>query len=201
MSDERVPNDVTSAWQADTGGHLAVSPDELRSRIARVSRRTARRTVLGLVVCVLVLASWVYVWWLAPVQSGLARAGILLTCLGTGVLVFRLIVNRDIDEDEWRARSERGAAPSLAFHRWQLERQRDFHRGWRLWTPLLLLTLGGVLFFVGFAGEHPEVARTLYLELIAVLMLAAAALPVNARLARRYQVQLDELDTFGKDRP
>ena len=201
MNDDTAANDVRSAWQADACSAVTPSASELRARIGGVSRKTSRRTVGGLVVCVAVLASWGYVWWVAPVASVLARAGILLTCLGIGVLALQLLVHRDIDESEWRARSERGATPSLAFHRWQLERQRDFHRGWRFWTRLLALTPGPILFFIGFAGEHPNVSRTIVLDFALFALLVAAAVPVNLRLARRYQNQLDEIDNFEKDRP
>ena len=196
-----VDNDIRSAWQADDNGAVRVSAVDLRSRIDGVSRKASRRTIGGLVVCALVLVSWGYVWWLAPVASGLARGGILIVCVGLAVIAFDLLTHRDVGETAWRAMAQRGDSPSIVFHRWQLERQRDFHRGWRLWNRLLLLTIGGAMFFVGFAGEHPEVARTLHLLLVAHVLLAAAAIPVNARLARQYQAQLDELDNLRKDRP
>ena len=90
-------------------------------------------------------------------------------------------------------------ATTLAFHREELARQRDFHRGWRLWTRLLLLVPGPQLFFLGFSREHPEVATTILFVAIAALVLAIAAVPVNLQLARGYQRQLEELDRFERD--
>ena len=200
MTNDNGTNDVRMAWQADDAGNIRLSAQDLRARIERVSRRTSHRTIGGLIVCALVMLSWLYVWSVAPLTSGLARAGMTIIVGAIAVLGFQLIVHRDVAEDTWRAMAERGGAPSLAFHRWQLERQREFHRGWRVWSRMLLFVPGGVLFFIGFAGEHPEVATTIHLEFAAFLMLAAAAFPVNERLARRYERQLDELNRLQEDR-
>lgn len=200
MSNNRDAHEIRSAWQADEAGGPTMSADDLRLQIDRVSRRVSSRMTGGLIVCALVLVGWVYVWWVAPVRSGVGRAGVLLTCVAVGVLAFELIASRELDEKQSRAMSERGGSPSLAFHRWQLERQRDFHRGKRFWIRLVLLAGGGTLFFIAFGNEHPEVGRTIHLELVAAWLLSAAAIPVNAWLARRYQRQLDELDNLRKDR-
>jgi hypothetical protein len=200
MTNDNGTNDVRMAWQADDAGGIRISADDLRARIDRVSRKTSRRTIGGLIVCALVVVSWMYIWSVAPLESGLARAGMMITCVAIGVLAFQLLAHRDVDADEWRATSERGGVPSLAFHHWQLERQRDFHRGRRFWTRMLPLAGGAVSFFVGFAAEHPEVATTIRLEFAAGLLLLAAAVPVNLLLARRYQRQLDELDSLREDR-
>lgn len=193
MNNDAEPNDVRAAWQAEVGSTIGLSKSDMRARIDRVARKTSRRTTGGLIVCALVLASLASMWWLVP-KSELARAGILLIGVGIGTLAVQLMTHNDVDQELRRRMSEMGGMPSLEFHRWQLARQRDFHRGWRLWSRLLVLTPGPMLFFVGFAREHPEVARTIHLEHLAFLLLLAIAVPVNLRLARRHQDQLNELD-------
>jgi hypothetical protein len=197
MSGGEHSKDIRAAWQAETEGITRISSSDLRARMNRVSRKAWRRTVGGLIVCAAVVGSLAYVWRVAPWHTGLARAGIVLTCLGLGMLALQLITHGDANRDLQRRMCELGGRSSLEFHRWQIARQRDFHRGWQLYTRLLMLTAGGLLFLAGFALEHPEVARTLSLVAAASVLLALAAVPVNRRLARRYQDQLDELDSLS----
>lgn len=197
MSHGENSEDIRAAWQAETEEVTRISSSDLRARMDRVARKASRRTVGGLIVCAAVVSSFAYVWRVAPWHTGLARAGIVLTCLGLGTLALQLIRHSDANRDLRRRMCELGGRSSLEFHRWQIARQRDFHRGWQLYSRLLILTPGGLLFFAGFAFEHPEVARTIHLEAAVFVLLALAAVPVNLRLARRYQDQLDELDRLS----
>lgn len=194
MSGDENSEDIRAAWQAETQGMTRISSSDLRARMNRITRKTSRRTVGGLIVCAAALLSLAYVWRVAPWHTGLGRAGIVLVCLGLGTLALQLVTHGDASRDLRRRMCELGGRSSLEFHRWEVARQRDFHRGWPLYSRLLMLTVGGLLFLAGFALEHPEVARTIYLVAAASVLLALAAVPVNRRLARRYQDQLDELD-------
>ncbi len=194
MTDERNPENISQVWQRDDADAVRLSVEELRARIDRVGRRSARRTIGGVIAAAIGLTGFWYVWSVAAPTSMLTRAGVVLSCLGTGFLVFQLLRHADVGGALRTRMVELGAAPSVHFHRWQLERQRDFHSGWRLWLRLLLLTPGPLLFFLGFAGEHPEVARTVRLEMVSVVVLALLAIPINLRLARRYRHELEDLN-------
>jgi hypothetical protein len=81
----------------------------------------------------------------------------------------------------------------------ELARQRDFHRGSRFWSRMLLLVPGSLVFFAGFAQAHPEVVRTIRFEAISVVVLAIAAIPLNLWMARRYQKQIDALTRLQEE--
>jgi hypothetical protein len=66
-----------------------------------------------------------------------------------------------------------------------LERRREFHRGWWFWSRLLIYAPGPLIYFAGDA-LLPEAA--------VFLLLIAIAIPLNLRVARRYQDRIDELD-------
>ena len=129
----------------------------------------------------------------------LAETGAVLTAIAVAVLGWQLEANRRASAAAFTRSASAAGATTLAFHREELARQRDFHRGWRLWTRLLLLVPGPQLFFLGFSREHPEVATTILFVAVAALVLAIVAVPLNLHLARGYQRQLDELDRFERD--
>lgn len=107
-----------------------------------------------------------------------------------------------IENQSWAGGSAAslGKTSALDFYRRQLTRQRDFHRGRRFWLRMLLFVPGPVLFLIGFAAAHPEVARTIRIEAISFALLVIAAVPLNLRLASRYQLQIDEIDRFERDK-
>ena len=92
-----------------------------------------------------------------------------------------------------------GRTGSFDFHRAELERQLDFHRGSQLWIRLGVFAPGPLLFFVGFARANPYLAGTIGWEALAFVLMLALAVPLNAWSARDYQRQIDELDHLRKD--
>jgi hypothetical protein len=87
----------------------------------------------------------------------------------------------------------------IRFYRRELERQRDFHRGTWLWSRLLIFLPGPLLFCMGFARVHPDAATYIWLEFAAIVVLAGIAVPLNLRLARKYQSRIDSLDRSSKE--
>jgi len=197
MNTDLPANDIRYAWQAQGSGDRKPNAAELAAIFTSVRRKTQRRNVGGLVVCALVAIAGI--WWLSLVARPLAETGAVLTIVAIAVLAWQLHANRRASAAAFVRSASAAGATTLAFHREELVRQRDFHRGWRFWTRLLLLVPGPQLFFLGFSREHPEVATTIRYVAIAAILLAIAAIPVNLRLARGYQRQLDELDRFEKD--
>jgi hypothetical protein len=199
MTTDTRPPDAREIWQTDADGALRLTADELRARIDRLARTTRRRNYGAFVVCAIVLAIcvWLFMW----IADPLARIGAVLIVVGTGTIVFQVRANQVSEQAAVRRTAQMGETASVDFLRADLERQRDFHRGRRLWTRLLLFAPGPQIFFVGFARAHPEVAGTIRLEAIAAVMLLLAAVPANLWLARGYQRQLDELDRLQEERP
>jgi hypothetical protein len=190
-------DDLRRAWQAQAGAERRPTAEEVATMFSRLRRRTRRRNLAGLGVCALV--GIVCLWWLSLVARPLAETGAVLTVLAVAVLGWQLHANRRAAAAAFSRPASAAGATTLAFHREELTRQRDFHRGWRLWTRLLLFVPGPQLFFAGFSREHPEVATTILFVAIAALVLLIAAVPVNLHLARGYQRQLDELDHRRED--
>jgi hypothetical protein len=85
------------------------------------------------------------------------------------------------------------------FYRAELERQRDFHRGIWLWSRLVIIFPSYMLFSIGFAMAHPELGRGFATAIAACLfVLGIVAVPLNLRMSRKYQRQIDELDALPK---
>ncbi len=197
MTTDAGQTDPRDIWQAHPADAFRISAGELQARVERLRRRTRRRNSIGLVVSGIVLAGCV--WWLVQIADPLARVGAMLTMVGVGVMAFQLRASQGGERAAARRTALMGGTASADFYRGELERQRDFHRGRRFWTRLLLFAPGPVVFFAGFARAHPEVAGTIRLEALAFLLLVIAAVPLNLRLARGYQRQLDELDRLQKE--
>jgi peptidoglycan/LPS O-acetylase OafA/YrhL len=199
MSADTDPTGARELWQADRPDAPGLSAAELRHRVERLARTARVRNYGGLIVCGFVLA--VCVWWFVDIDEPLARVGAVLTAVAVGLMAWQIGSNQWGEQAAARRAALMGATAWMDFHRGELERQRDFHRGRRLWTRLLVLLPSALVFLAGFAKAHPEVARTIWLEALVVVLLAAAAVPLNLRLARRYQRQLDELDRSYKEQP
>ena len=197
MTSETPGSDIRKAWQAQAPSERGLSASEVARQVDRLTRRARLQNAAGLAVCVIMLL--VCGWWLAWIVNPLARAGALLTAIGTGLLAWQLQSNRHTTGAALARSVSAGELPTLAFHRDQLCQLRDFHRGWPFWTRLVILVLGGLMFSAGFAGAHPEVAATMRLEALGLILLAVAAVWLNLRLARGYQRQLDKVNQVGKD--
>jgi hypothetical protein len=197
MTRDTGPTDPRGLWQTDTTAPLHLSAEELRARSERLARTTRRRNLGGLACCAIVFAGCI--WWLVQVADPLARIGALLTVVGIGTLAFQLRSDQGSEQAAVRRATMMGGSASVDFHRGELERQRDFHSGRRLWTRLLMFAPGPLLFFAGFARAHPEVGGTIRLEALAFALFLLAAVPLNLRLARTYQRRLDELDRLQKE--
>ena len=98
-----------------------------------------------------------------------------------------------------RVPADMGNVSCLEFHRKELERHRDFHRGvWR-WC-LGPAVPGSVLLMVGLAGINPVHARQcgwtlLGVNTVVVLMFLYGWVQSEGR-ARKLQAQIDELDAL-----
>lgn len=95
---------------------------------------------------------------------------------------------------------ETDAAGWARFYRTELERQRDFHRGFWFWSRLAAILPGFIVFCAGGAIARPADARD-YTGMLAVfIFLGIWAVPLNLSQARKYQRQLDELEALQSSR-
>ncbi len=185
--------DVLDLWQSQRGDGFQMTPEDIRKRIETMEKKLKYRTRMGLLVCAS-LIGFMGLW--AVVSNNLLqRLGAVLTA---GALVY---MGRQIQEYRMKPApgAEMGETLPVDFLRTELARQRDFHRGWTFWSRMLLFIPSGLLFFLGFAQEHPEVGRMIRYETIGFLVLGAIAIPLNLWMAKNYQRQIDELDRMQKE--
>jgi hypothetical protein len=79
-----------------------------------------------------------------------------------------------------------------------LERQRDFHRGKGIVSWLLPLLPGPIVFNIAFALDRPILAPIVGIQMAVFLMGSAIVVPLNLRLARKYQRRIDVLNALGR---
>jgi hypothetical protein len=187
-----VENDnVAALWRAQSNEGFRMSSEEIRNRIETMNRKLRRRTFDGYFVCgalIVFFAGWMFVG-----MNSLQLVGAVLTIIAVSYMA-------------WQIRANRFRTPSidvvdtLEHLRRELARQRDFHRGTRFWSRMLLLVPGGLIFFAGFARAHPEVIRIIRFEIISFVVFSLAAIPLNMWMARRYQKQIDALARLQEEK-
>jgi len=184
-------DDVVALWQTQGGEGIRISSEEIRRRIEIMNRKLCRRTINGYLVCAMLIVF--FIGWMVVGMNSLQLVGAVLTIIGVSYLAWQLRANR------FRVLSI-DAGDTLGHLRTELARQRDFHWGTRFWQRMLLFVPGPLVFFAGFAKQHPEVIHMIQFETFTFVILAVAAIPLNIRLARRYQRQIDELTRLQEER-
>jgi hypothetical protein len=182
---------VAALWRAQSSEGFRMSNEEIRKRIETMNRKMRRRTIDGYLVCAALIIF--FVGWMFVGMNSLQLIGAVLTIIAVSYLA-------------WQVRANRFRTPSidvvdtLEHLRRELARQRDFHRGTRFWSRMLLLVPGGLIFFAGFARAHPEVIRIIRFETISFIVFALAAVPLNLWMAQRYQKQIDALARLEEEK-
>jgi hypothetical protein len=192
MANDDSSDQVRNLWQNQNLELFQMSPDEIRKRIQELDRRIRVKNVTGYVAGVLLIA--LFIFSLFVFRTLTERIGSLLTILGTGYIVYQIYLKQQHAKASSAGAKELGNAESTEFYRTELERQRNFHSGIWFWSRMVIFTPGPLIFIMGFAIAHPELAKFVRVDLIGILILALLAIPVNLRLARKYQRQIDKLD-------
>jgi len=193
MTDETRPDDARNLWQSQPLEGATMSLEGVRERIETLAKKVWRRNLIGGSACLIVLLAFACFFVIFP--NAIQRIGSVLTIIGAGYLMYQLVLGKL--QKQGLAASGRQTEASLAFYRSELQRQRDFHRGLWLWSRLLVFTPGSLIFLIGFGSAYPAVARYIHVEAAIFGVLLIAAIPLNLRLARKYQRELDALDSVG----
>ncbi len=198
MANEFSPEDVRNVWQNQNVGSFRMTPDEIRRKIEQFDRKIRKRNFIAYAACFIVIAYFgCFFFFFFP--NLIQRIGSILTVLGTGYLVYQVRLNQLQKRAAVITGAKMGNAVSVEFYRAELQRQRDFHCGIWLWSRLLIFAPGPLVFILGFEIAHPELATIIRAEGAAILFLAALAVPLNLRLARKYQKQIDELESLQRE--
>ena len=178
---------IVGLWQQQTAQGFRMTPEDLRMKLqALESKMRARTRGLYLVCAFLIIA---FSTWAFLEHDLLMRIGAAANVIAIAFLGVQVHQNRFKRDDAPPA-----PLPSLEHLHNELQRQVDFHRGKRLWSRLLLLAPAGLLFFFAFARAHPEVIRIIRFEIATFIVGILAAIPLNMRMAKKYQRQIEELD-------
>jgi hypothetical protein len=165
---------------------------DVLSRTQALMKKIRRRTLGGYAVCFILVVAFGSFIFIFP--NTLQQVGSGLTVAAALYMAYQLHESRN-----GKLPSETQPSACSAFYRTELERQRDFHRGPCFWSRLVIMIPGYILFCIGFAMAHPELAQGLTAIACAFIVLCIVAIPLNLRLSRKYQRQIDEVDALPKE--
>jgi hypothetical protein len=186
MPNDHLPDDLKSLWHELGTNPVCISLEELQREAKALEARIRRRHFFGFYMASIGIASFSTFLFVFP--NVLLRVGSALIVLGICYMLVQLGFRRA------RTLPDPAAMSCAVFYRAELERQRDFHRGRWFWSRSLIFLPGPVLFFIGLAQTYPKRAAFVWLEFALALILAVIAVPLNFRLARKYQRRIDALD-------
>lgn len=191
MPGDYLPDDLKNLWKELGTDPFHLSADQLRAEAQRLHQGLCRRTLLGGMVGAFGAAVGLVIF--LRVSDGLTRSGALLTLLGVGFALVQLRLRR-----AWNM-PDPGQTVSLQYYRGELERQRDFHSGRWLWSRMIVFAPGPAVTMLAVARTHPEIANVLRADAAVFLVLCGIAVPVNLRLAKRFQRRLEALNAFSEN--
>jgi hypothetical protein len=154
-------------------------------------REIRKRTIVGSAICVIET-----IWIGATVHTLLnptQRLGCYLLIAAMLYLTVQLLARRGT------LRSTRTSPANPSVYRFELERQREFHRGGWLWSRAIVMVPGFLLFCLGAAIAHPANSRRPAMTAVVFLVICVLAIPNNLRVARKYQRRIDELNAIESD--
>lgn len=190
MHGEHLPDDLRILWKEVGMNPPKFSPDQLRDEMGRLQAGRRRKYVTGVVAAWILLAAFALCFF--AFDNTLTRVGSILWVLVGGLMLVELRRGRA------RVIPDVGGTDGVRYYRAELERQRDCCRGRRLLPRLLMLVPPWILFNVGFAQIHPELALFMWFDGATLPVAAAVAVWLNSRLARKYQRRIDALDASLK---
>ena len=192
MPDELLPDDPVQLWQTQSLEETSMSLEEIREKAVRFERRIRWRNLRETMVALVLIPLFCFFFYWCPAPS--QRIGSGLTIAGLVFLIWYMKRNAGAEAVPAGA----GFANYVAFHRRELERQRDLLR--RVWFWYLGPLLPGILVF-NFGVIAPKVRHPAdWLRALPFLVILAfwfwATARMNHRAADRLQRDIDELDRF-----
>jgi hypothetical protein len=192
MPDDHVPDFMKTLWKGLNQDVAHISPDELRIESEKLNQALRKRSLLASLVALLAAAMVAFILILPhhhPEHAlrPIERIGMTLLALCCAYAAVRSLRGRP----QPLAR-DIGQTACLRFYRASLERERDYHRGWRL--RVLAPQFALLVLLVGSARAHPESAAIVGLIFAASLLHSVASVRRSLRAARMFQNRIDALD-------
>lgn len=178
---------VQDMWQSQPVEVTKMSAEQVRDRVRKLNKKIRRRNLVGGFAAMAVLLWAAFAFSVAP--NSLQHIGSALTVVGAGYMMYQLLSAKSRSRDVHTSQAD----TSLAFYRSELQRQRNFHQGWWLWSRALIFAPGPLLFYVGLTQSTPSLARFIWIQMFLFVTILVAAIPLNWMVARKYQRELDAL--------
>ena len=190
MATDLRDRDAGTLWRLQRTEAAPLDIDEIRRRALDFQRQIRRRNRGEYVACALVVVLFGFFFWVA--ESWWARMGSLLVISGTLYVCAQL-------HKRGSPRTVLPGATFLAFHRNELERQRDALRSvWRWYLGPFVPGL--IVFHVGGEFDDPPVTCLSLLGYPSVLLAVYFCIfKLNQWAARKLQRELDELAALERD--
>jgi hypothetical protein len=187
MTNEPEPPDVKNIWQNQSAEGTTMSLEEIKKNMGQLQKTMRQRSVVrGLAV---LFVAVLFAGLLFKAGNLIEGIGAALVVIGTGYVGYQLLLIRKKPASVIR---ENEPLAGAVFYRTELERERDFHRGLWLWSRIVIVVPGVLVFLIGRAIEHPERIHPIRLAVSVVFLVLMVAR--NLRLARKYQREIDALD-------
>jgi len=178
--------DLQALWQSQSPHGSAIALDEIRQMAQRLEHKVSRRNRREYVAAAVVVAA--FGWQVFTAPSVLLRIGAgmcLVAAIAVAYLMHRWGTARTLPSDL-------ALTSALAFHRVELERQRDLLRSvW--WWYLLPFTPGVLVLEIGQALARPERTTRIVALSVVMLLMAVGIYALNWRAAVRIQQRIDRL--------
>jgi|GEM_PF-818363 len=176
--------------------HVPLSSLSDVPRAAKILAQKIRRRTLGLCASALFQNVW-WVWWFMRLKGSLTmRLGCVFLIAATLCVAGQAILYR-----ERRLSPNDGLSASVTAYRFELERQRNFHSGAWLWSRVVAIMPGPLLFCFGVWLANPTLRTAIVSASIVTsfVLLSLIGVPNQLRLADTYQRRIDELDVVGRE--
>ncbi len=193
-------NTLKSLWASQTPSMEPLTPDELRKQARKFRGQIARRNIIEYVAAALVIAVFGAFCVFFPDTPSRIGAGLIIA--GTLYVVWSLHKRAGAEPQS----SADAASCVLAFHRIQLEKQRDALSS--VWSWYILPLLPGMLVFI--IGTAPEFAnrssfadgvvgsiQVTYPKLLFVALISLAVWWINKVAARRIDLEIKSIDDLS----
>ena len=187
MPNEPLPDDLLRVWQDQPVENTTMPLEEIRRKARQFEKRIRNRNLREY--CGAAIAVIAYSYYIFKFSDFLVRAGSVLVIAGTLYVVYQLHKRASVKP----LPADLALTASLAFHRRELERQRDLVAS--VWSWYLAPFVPGLLVFTkGVAPKHGPG----FLFALAFFALGFGAIWwFNRRAAVRLTRQISELDSLG----
>jgi hypothetical protein len=193
MTNDNSHDDVCNVWQEQPSAPFVMTPAELRVRMKRLGRQLLIRDVTVYGVCLLEIAVFAYMLIVFP--QLMVRVGSLLVILGMAFLIAQIWLDRRGRKLAHADAAGLGTTDSIKFYRGELARQREFHRGIWLWSRLVALFPGLLVFGLAAGVALPYPANFAGHVVVGVAaLLCPLAIRLNLTRSRNYQCRINALD-------